>query len=69
MSASPESDSTPLLAVRATGCGHHKNGEPRVFPFTTELDMILKGQLAEHERLKAAEKSARSSFTATANGS
>jgi integrase len=31
-----------------------KNGEPRVFPFTTELETILMGQLAEHERLKAA---------------
>ncbi len=69
MSARPESDLTPLLVVCATGCGHHKNGGPRVLPFTTELDITLKGQLAEHERLKAAEKSARSSFTATANGS
>ncbi|HEY0873604.1 MAG TPA: site-specific integrase [Vicinamibacterales bacterium] len=31
-----------------------KNGEPRVFPFTTELETILTGQLAEHERLKVA---------------
>jgi hypothetical protein len=31
-----------------------KNGEARSFPFTTEIEMILKGQLAAHERLKAA---------------
>jgi integrase len=31
-----------------------KNGEPRVFPFTSELETILTGQLAEHERMKAA---------------
>jgi len=30
-----------------------KNGEPRVFPFTAEIETILKGQFAEHERLKA----------------
>jgi integrase len=29
-----------------------KNGEARVFPFTAEIEAILKGQLAEHERLK-----------------
>ena len=31
-----------------------KNGEARSFPFTTNLETILRGQLAEHERLKAA---------------
>ena len=31
-----------------------KNGEARVFPFTVEIETILKGQLAEHERLKDA---------------
>lgn len=31
-----------------------KNGEARSFPFTTEIETILKGQLTEHERLKAA---------------
>ena len=31
-----------------------KNGEARVFPFTAELETILTGQLAEHERLTAA---------------
>jgi integrase len=31
-----------------------KNGEARSCPFTTEIETILKGQLAEHERLKAA---------------
>lgn len=29
-----------------------KNGEARTFPFTTEIETVLKGQLAEHERLK-----------------
>lgn len=32
-----------------------KNGEARSFPFTADIEMILKDQLAEHERLKAAE--------------
>lgn len=31
-----------------------KNGEARSFPFTADIETILKGQLAEHERLKAA---------------
>ncbi len=31
-----------------------KNGEARTFPFTTDIKTILTGQLAEHERLKAA---------------
>ena len=31
-----------------------KNGEARSFPFTTDIETILKGQLAEHERLKTA---------------
>jgi integrase len=31
-----------------------KNGEARTFPLTTEIETILRGQLAEHERLKAA---------------
>jgi integrase len=31
-----------------------KNGEARTFPLTTEIETILKGQLAKHERLKAA---------------
>jgi Phage integrase family len=31
-----------------------KNGEARSFPFTTEIETVLKTQLAEHERLKAA---------------
>jgi hypothetical protein len=31
-----------------------KNGEARSFPFTTDIETILKGQLAEHERLKEA---------------
>lgn len=30
-----------------------KNGEARSFPFTTDIEMILKGQLVEHERLTA----------------
>jgi integrase len=29
-----------------------KNGEARSFPFTAEIETILKGQLAKHERLK-----------------
>jgi hypothetical protein len=32
----------------------HVNGEARTFPLTTEIETILKGQLAEHDRLKAA---------------
>jgi len=32
-----------------------KNGEARSFPFTADIEAILKGQLAEHERLKAAD--------------
>jgi integrase len=31
-----------------------KNGEARSFPFTADIETILKGQLAEHERLKTA---------------
>ena len=31
-----------------------KNGEARSFPFTADIETILKEQLAEHERLKAA---------------
>ena len=31
-----------------------KNGEARSFPFTAEIEKMLKAQLAEHERLKAA---------------
>lgn len=34
--------------------GTTKNGEGRSFPFTADIETILKGQLAEHERLKAA---------------
>ena len=30
-----------------------KNGEARVLPFTANIETILKGQLAAHERLKA----------------
>jgi integrase len=30
-----------------------KNGEARSFPFTTDIETILKDRLAEHERLKA----------------
>jgi integrase len=30
-----------------------KNGEARSFPLTTDIETILKGQLAEHERLTA----------------
>jgi integrase len=36
--------------------GTTKNGEGRVFPFTTEIETILTGQLAEHERMKKVEK-------------
>jgi integrase len=32
--------------------GTTKNGEGRVFPMTTDLRTLLKGRLAEHERLK-----------------
>jgi hypothetical protein len=31
-----------------------KNGEPRVFPFTTDIETILRDQLAIHETLKKA---------------
>ncbi len=31
-----------------------KNGEARSFPFTADIETILKGQLAEHERVKTA---------------
>jgi integrase len=31
-----------------------KNGEARTFPFTTEIETILTGQVVEHERLKKA---------------
>ena len=31
-----------------------KNGEARSFPFTTDIETILNGQLGEHERLKKA---------------
>jgi integrase len=31
-----------------------KNGEARSFPFTTDIETILKGQLGENERLKSA---------------
>lgn len=31
-----------------------KNGVARSFPFTADIEPILKGQLAEHERLKTA---------------
>ncbi len=31
-----------------------KNGEARSFPFTADIESILRGQLAEHERLKTA---------------
>ena len=46
-----------------------KNGEARSFPFTADIEAILKGQLAEHERLTASGTSARSSSTVTANRS
>jgi integrase len=34
--------------------GTTKNGEGRTFPFTAELETLLKSQLADHERLKKA---------------
>jgi integrase len=34
--------------------GQTKNGEPRVFPFTADLKLLLETQHAEHERLKKA---------------
>jgi len=46
-----------------------KNGEARPFPFTADIETILKNQLTDHERLKLLARSARSSFSATANGS
>jgi integrase len=36
--------------------GTTKNGEGRTFPFTAALEAVLKDQLAEHERLKKANK-------------
>jgi integrase len=36
--------------------GTTKNREGRSFPFTAALEAVLKGQLAEHERLKKAKK-------------
>jgi hypothetical protein len=31
-----------------------RTARPRSFPFTSDMETILTGQLAEHERLKAA---------------
>jgi len=36
--------------------GTTKNGEGRVFPFTTEIELLLKAQLTKHKRLKNAGK-------------